>query len=237
MTAGPTLPFDRTAIDGVSLDAGGVMVVPDHGILGHALTVAGVGHDRARFHDGHYTAMAEVDRARSEPETVTDYVGAFLRAVGVADADVAAGARALEQVVAAPVWIQPLPGARAAAARLAAAGLCLAVTSNSDGTVADTLRRHEILQVGEGPGIEVDHISDSGVIGVHKPDAAMFRATADGLGLPAGRICHVGDAGGYDADGATAAGMAAVHLDPLGLCPADHVHVVSLADFVDRLLG
>ena len=136
-------------------------------------------------------------------------------------------------VLVAPVWHQPLPGARAAAARLADAGLCLAVTSNSDGTVADMLRRHEILQVGPGPGIEVAHISDSGVIGVHKPDAAMFDATAAGLGLPLGRICHIGDAGGYDADGAAAAGMLAVHVDPLGLCPADHVHVTSLADFAD----
>jgi len=236
MTAEGSLPFDRTAIDAVSLDVGGVMLVPDHGLLGHALTVAGIAHDRARFHDGHYVAMAEVDRARSEPEVITDYVGAFLRAVGVPDDDVAAAARALEPVLVAPVWHQPLPGARAAAARLAAAGLCLAVTSNSDGTVADVLRRHEILQVGEGPGVEVAHISDSGVIGVHKPDAAMFAATADGLGLPSARICHVGDAGGYDADGAAAAGMLAVHVDPLGLCPADHVHVASLEDFTDRLL-
>ena len=99
------------------------------------------------------------------------------------------------------------------------------------------LRRHEILQVGAGPGLAVEHISDSGVIGVHKPEPAMFEATAAGLGLPLGRICHVGDAGGFDADGAAAAGMVAVHLDPLGLCPADHVHVDSLADFADRLLA
>jgi putative hydrolase of the HAD superfamily len=237
MTAGASLPFDRADIDAVSLDVGGVMLVPDHGMLGHALTVAGVPHDRVRFDEGHYVAMAEVDRARSEPEVVTDYVVAFLRAVGVPEADVPAAARALEPVLVAPVWHQPLPGARAAAARLADAGLCLAVTSNSDGTVADMLRRHEILQVGPGPGTEVAHISDSGVVGVHKPDAAMFETTAAGLELPLGRICHIGDAGGYDADGAAAAGMLAVHVDPLGLCPADHVHVASLADFADRLIG
>jgi hypothetical protein len=31
--------------------------------------------------------------------------------------------------------------------------------------------------------------------------------------------------------------MLAVHVDPLGLCTANHVHVASLADFTDRLLG
>ncbi len=235
--AGAPLPFDRAAIDAVSLDVGGVLLVPDHGLIGHALTVAGIDHDRSRFLDGHYRAMAEVDRARSHPEVLTDYTGAFLRAVGVIDGAVTDGAAALTPVLVAPVWNQPVPGARAAAARLAIAGLRLAVTSNSDGSVADMLRRHEILQVGEGPGLAVEHISDSGVIGVHKPDAAMFEATAAGLGLPLGRICHIGDAGGFDADGAAAAGMVAVHVDPLGLCPADHVHVDSLADFADRLLA
>lgn len=31
--------------------------------------------------------------------------------------------------------------------------------------------------------------------------------------------------------------MLAVHLDPLGLCADGHVHVASLGEFADRLLG
>jgi FMN phosphatase YigB (HAD superfamily) len=235
--AGDRLPFDRRDIDAVSLDVGGVLVVPDHGLIGHALAAAGIAHDRAAFLDGHYRAMAEVDRSRAAPESFTDYTHAFLRAVGVDEQAVSAAAEVLDGVIVSPLWHQPLPGARDAVARLSRAGIRLAVTSNSDGTVADGLRRYELLQVGEGPGVEVEHISDSGCIGVHKPDAAMFVATATGLGLPLDRVCHVGDAGGYDADGAAAAGMRAVHVDPLGLCPDGHVHVASLADFADRLLG
>ena len=50
MTAGESsLPFDRADVDAVSLDVGGVMVVPHHGMLGPALTVAGVPPDRVRF--------------------------------------------------------------------------------------------------------------------------------------------------------------------------------------------
>ena len=234
---GPPLPFRRRDIDALSLDVGGVLFVPDHGLIGHALTVAGIDHDRSAFLDGHYRAMAEVDRSRAAPESFTDYTHAFLRAVGVKEEAVEAGALALHGVIVSPVWHQPVPAARATLVRLSQAGLRLAVTSNSDGAVADGLRRYELLQVGEGPGVEVEHISDSGIIGVHKPDPAMFLATAEGLGLPVGRICHIGDAGGYDADGAAAAGMLAVHVDPLELCPDDHVHVRSLADFADRLLG
>jgi putative hydrolase of the HAD superfamily len=182
-------------------------------------------------------AMAEVDRARSRPEEFTDYTHAFLRAVGVPAEWLEQGAAALATVLVPAVWHQPVPGARAAAERLAAAGLRLAVTSNADGHVAEMLARHELVQVGDGPGLRVEHISDSGIVGEHKPDAAMFVATAEGLGLPLHRICHIGDAGGYDADGAAAAGMVAVHVDPLGVCPADHLHVASLHDFAERVLG
>jgi FMN phosphatase YigB (HAD superfamily) len=65
----------------------------------------------------------------------------------------------------------------------------------------------------------------------------LFLATAAGLELPPERICHVGDGGRYDADGARAVGMVAVHVDPLGLCPDDHHHVPSLATLADHLVA
>lgn len=230
-------PLDRTSFDALSLDVGGVLVVPDQGMLGAALASAGIAHDRSRFTDGHYVAMAEVDRAGARPERFREYADAFLRWIGVPDRLLGEGRAALAPVLAAPVWHQPLPGARAALARLAAAGVRLAVTSNSDGSVADVLVRYEWAQVGAGAGVVVEHISDSGVVGAHKPDPAIFEATATGLGLPCGRVCHIGDAGGFDADGAAAVGMLAVHVDPLDLCRSAHVHVTSLADFAERLLG
>ena len=224
----PLPPFDA-----VSLDVGGVLVVPDHGMLGQALARARVPYDRGRFFDGHYRAMAEVDRCRSQPEAVTDYTRGFLVAVGVPDEQLEAGAAALATVLVPAVWCQRVPGAIDAARRLAAGGLRLAVTSNADGTVADGLRRHEVAQVGEGPGVPVEHITDSGALGVAKPDPAIFLATAAALRLAPERICHIGDSAGYDAEGAAAVGMVAVHVDPLGLCPEDHHHVGSLADFAD----
>jgi FMN phosphatase YigB (HAD superfamily) len=229
----------RGDIDAVSLDVGGVLSVPDHGLLGHFLAAAGVAHDRSLFLEGHYRAMAAVDRARSEPEVFDDYNHAFLLAVGVPDDQMAAACAALATILVPPVWHQPVPGAWAAARRLVAAGVRLAVTSNSDGTVAEMLARHEAAQVGPGPGVEIEHVTDSGVLGEAKPAAAMFLTTAEALGLPPERVCHIGDSRTYDAEGAAAVGMAAVHVDPLGLCtaPDGHHHVPSLAAFVDELLG
>jgi putative hydrolase of the HAD superfamily len=229
----PLPPFDA-----VSLDIGGVLIVPDRRMVSRALARADVLHDADRFFDGHYRAMAEIDRLRPRPEEFRDYTRGFLRAVGTPDVQLEAGAVALATVLGlSSVWRQRIPGAVAAGRRLAAAGLRLAVTSNSDGTVAERMRRYRVMQVGEGPGVPVEHITDSGVLGVAKPHPAVFLATAEALALPPQRICHVGDSGCYDADGAAAVGMVAVHVDPLTLCRADHHHVESLADFADRALA
>lgn len=222
-------------IDAVSFDCGGVLTVPDHGMLSYVLTRHGITHDRALFHDGHYHAMAAIDRNRSAPEEFGDYTHAFLRAVGTSRDQMNAAFAAIEEVLVPPLWIQRLPGALDAVRRIKAAGYRVAVTSNADGTIEDSLRRHEILQAGPGPGIEVEYVGDSGVVGFHKPHPAMFLATAEALGLAPERICHVGDAGTFDAEGAAAVGMLGVHLDPLGWCPADHAHVSSLAGLADFL--
>jgi len=215
--------------DAVSLDVGGVLVVPDHGVLAGALNRMGIGYQRDRFGVGHYEAMAAVDRAASHPEDFTDYLAGFLAAVGVDDGDRPRAHDSLLDVLRTPVWCQPVPGSREAVRALAAAGLRLAVTSNSDGTVEDHLARHEWVQVGPGPGVPVEVVTDSGIVGVGKPDARVFNATIDALGLPAARILHIGDSVVYDVDGAAAVGMLAVHMDPFRLCDADHPHVSSLA--------
>lgn len=226
-------PILSRAFEAVSLDVGGVLVVPDHGLLDHVLRRHGIPFDRARFADGHYHAMAEVDRCRSEPETFLDYERGFLRAVQVPDDYLEVAAAAVHEILVCQLWHQRIPGAMDAARRLAAAGLRLALTSNADGTIGEMLVRHEVAQVGPGPGIAVECVTDSGIVGHHKPHPAMFLATAAALGLPPERICHIGDSGAFDAEGAAAVGMVAVHVDPLGLCPGDHHHVASLAQFAD----
>ena len=46
--------------EAVSLDVGGVLVVPDHGLIAAALRGTGASFDRERFGIGHYVAMAAV---------------------------------------------------------------------------------------------------------------------------------------------------------------------------------
>lgn len=220
--------------DAVSLDVGGVLVVPDHVVLADALTREGVPFDRSRFGVGHYLAMAAVDAAASRPEDFTDYLDGFVTAIDVPLADQPRAHGALAAVLATPIWRQPVAGAREGVRALAEAGVRLAVTSNSDGTIAEHLLEHGWLQVGSGPGALVEVITDSGILGVGKPDPAMYGATVAALGLSASRVLHVGDSVHYDVDGAAACGLQSVHMDPFGVCSSTaHPHVAQLLDLLD----
>ncbi len=76
-------------------------------------------------------------------------------------------------------------------------------------------------------------VVDSAVVGVAKPDPAIFSIALDALGVPASRtVLYVGDSLRYDVAGAVAAGLQPVHLDPHGFCPlpSGHPHVRSLAE-------
>jgi putative hydrolase of the HAD superfamily len=134
------------------------------------------------------------------------------------------------------VWNEILPGVTDGLARLAATGVALAVVSNSDGTVEALLADLGLAQVGDGPGTPVTAIVDSGVVGVDKPDPAIFSFALDALGLPAAAVVHVGDTVYADVDGATAAGIRPIHVDPVGWCrsPA-HDHVDGLGGVADLL--
>lgn len=217
--------------DAVSLDVGGVLMVPDHDALADVLVAANISFDRERFGVGHYLAMAAVDRAASAPEDFTDYLLGFVRAVSVPPADLDRAHDLLATMLSTSVWCQAVAGSREGVAALAASGLRLAVTSNSDGTIADHLMTHAWVQVGAGSRVAVEVITDSGVLGVGKPDPAMFAATVAALGLPPERVMHVGDSVYYDVEGAAACGLQSVHMDPFSVCPStDHAHVRTLVE-------
>jgi putative hydrolase of the HAD superfamily len=154
-------------------------------------------------------------------------------------------------------WTHVGTGAMAGLRALAALGLPMGVVSNSDGTVQAELRRLGVCYApgeppdapGEPPdapgepnapgaaGIPVGVVVDSAVVGVAKPDPAIFGIALDALGVPAsGTVLHVGDSLRYDVAGALAAGLEPVHLDPHGFCPAPdgHPHIRSLAELAGR---
>jgi HAD superfamily hydrolase (TIGR01509 family) len=114
-------------------------------------------------------------------------------------------------------------------ARLRSAGLKLGVVSNSDGRVVEAL---------EAAGLRgyFDVVLDSALVGVEKPDPAIFRAALDALDVSPAEALYVGDLYDVDVLGANAAGIPAVLLVPPGATrPAGCATVGSLQELADLL--
>jgi putative hydrolase of the HAD superfamily len=129
------------------------------------------------------------------------------------------------------LWDDPLPGARECLTRLREAGLRVGVVSNADGRIAGALTR-----AGLAPLLEV--IVDSTVVGVHKPDPAIFDHALVPLGLEPSETWYLGDLVAYDAAAAEAAGLQSWLIDHQGINLVEHPRRVrSLAEFADLALA
>lgn len=222
--------------DALTLDVGGVFLVPSHQRLADALRECGVEVDPAVYWDGHYRAMHAVDADQSPAETFDTYVSAFCHHLELQDRDLDAAIAVLEPLFGpSDLWSEPIPESVDGIRALHAAGVPVAIVSNADGTVARLLADAGVCQVGDGSCTPVTAIVDSGEVGVAKPDPEIFRPALAALGTRPERTLHVGDSVHYDLRGAAAAGMPAVHFDPRRLCRSDdHPHIEALTDLLDR---
>lgn len=236
----PALTFDPAAVDAVLFDMGGVFVLPTPSAtldpLADRYDLSGVGE--AAFHRAHYQAIHGYDR--DESDAWERYVVHYLGALGLEGAVLADAVNVLLAAWASPAserwnWVQP--EAAAALGALARGGIAVGIVSNCDGTAEEILVRGGVCQVGDGPATSVACIVDSEVVGVAKPDPAVFRPALDVLGVAAHRTVYVGDSRRYDVGGAVAAGMHPVQLDPYGLGDGEHDRIASLAELVTHLLG
>jgi putative hydrolase of the HAD superfamily len=117
-------------------------------------------------------------------------------------------------------------------AELRERGLVVGLCSNWDWDLARHLRANRIDD-------RLDFVVCSAISGHRKPHPAIFDEVVRLAGVPADRIVFVGDNWSADVEGATAAGMRAVHVATGDPCAdLDHGAVPCLADLRDvtRLL-
>jgi putative hydrolase of the HAD superfamily len=122
------------------------------------------------------------------------------------------------------------PDTLASLDRLSSRGFRLGVLSNFDSRLFDVLS-------GLGLAERFEKVIISWGIGAAKPDAGVFLHAAASMGVPEGRILHVGDSLADDYEGAMNAGMNAVLLDRHGryrLC-RNIARVESLTEVSDLL--
>jgi len=232
----------------ILLDAGGVLIFPQPDLLRPPLQALGVSPDVASFERAHYRAMVVQDLAAVPPVRGTwwrEYLVGYFAACGVAGDQCRELAAEVAAATMGRAWTHVGTGVMTGLRALAALGLPIGVVSNSDGSVQAELRRLGVCYADGGPepqtaGIRVGVVVDSAVVGVAKPDPAIFGIALDALGVTASAtVVHVGDSLRYDVAGARAAGLQPVHLDPHGFCPAPdgHRHVRTLAELARGLDG
>ncbi len=222
-------------MDAILLDVGGVLLVPHADVVGAAL---GTSIERDRAERAHYEGTHALDATDGSQEAERQaYWRAYLHTLGIDSSEALPRLQAGFTASNLELWAQPVQGSVEALKRLSAQGHRLGIISNSDGTVEEQLKRHEICQVGEGLGVPVLAIIDSGVVGISKPAAEIFRHAIEPLDLKPEQCIYVGDTVRYDVAGARAAGIRPIHFDPYDLCTArdDHAHVRRLNDLLDRL--
>lgn len=110
-------------------------------------------------------------------------------------------------------------------------GYRIGVISNNDGSLARLLDQ-------TGLAGRVDFALDSHVVGSEKPDPAIFRLALEKAGEPPEACIHVGDIVSADVEGARAAGIHPVLLDPSGEkeCGCDSIRSIGeIVGIVRRL--
>jgi putative hydrolase of the HAD superfamily len=229
-------PRRRPEVAAVILDVGGVLMTPDPEVIRVAVGGCGVLPDDAVCGAAVFAATRAMD-AQAVPAEAMDWDRvnvAFAEALGAHDPDdrvIAAIAAAFREAPYVPV-----PGAAAVLRELGDRGYRLGIVSNAHGTLEAQLADHGICSTDGERGAQVEVVVDSAVVGVHKPDAAIFQIALDAITGTAERALYVGDSLYFDVAGATGAGLHAVHINPHESCAvAGHDDVRGIADLPEYL--
>jgi putative hydrolase of the HAD superfamily len=222
----------------VLFDAGNTLIFLDHermasevgAALGMPITAAALDESvdaATRAVEG----PAGVARGRTDRERARVYLETLFAGAGVPASRMDEVARTLQRLHKDwHLWCRTAPGTLESLDRLRAAGLRLGVVSNSDGRVEEAL---------EAAGIRdrFEVVLDSALVGVEKPDPAIFRAALTTLGVAPEETLYVGDLYDVDVVGARAAGIEAVLLVPdAGASGPQCPRVESLVALTDDLL-
>jgi HAD superfamily hydrolase (TIGR01509 family) len=147
------------------------------------------------WHERMYRRLLELAETPGAPESLDRAASVILREHRASNA-----------------WRRIGLGVRESLERLRAAGLKLAVVSNSEGTIEQMLIEIDLRDL-------LDAVVDSTVVGVTKPDPRIFQIALDRLGVAAADTLMVGDSPSADTEGASAAGIRAALIDPYDFYP------------------
>jgi putative hydrolase of the HAD superfamily len=230
-----TTPDAPPPFDAILFDAGGILLLPDPMVLGPLLAPYGGDPSIEAHIRAHYRGMAVKSWAGSGETFWDEYNIAYCESIRVPAQDVEYAAAVLDATRSALLWRWPIPESVSALEALAARGIPMGVVSNASGQIEEVLLRSGVCQLGEGPLTAMRVIVDSHLVGVAKPDPAIFDFALPAFeGLDRGRVAFVGDSVTMDVGGALAAGLLPILLDPYDdHAEADLIRIHSLHDLLD----
>ena len=206
----------------ILFDAGGTLVLQDPESLSSLL---GIPIDPDAAFEAHYRTMAEFSTLKlaGTDHTWDWWLEQYFSRLGH-PAPAEAGPAIRRGF---GLWKWVIPGVGDTLKALRDKGVRIAVVSNSDGSVEGSLTEGGINHLFE-------LTIDSEVVGVKKPDPAIFELTLDRMELEPHQTWYVGDSEFHDVGGAEAAGLAkAVLVDPFDLHREIPHRVAGLPDLVD----
>jgi HAD superfamily hydrolase (TIGR01549 family) len=217
----------------VLFDAGNTLLFLDYARIASGVSDAiGIPLTAEALAAGAEVAVRAVEGTRGpDRERADRYLEIMFRSAGVAPERMDAVRECLTRLhLEWHLWCSTTADARDALERLRRAGLRLAVVSNSDGRV-------EAALMAAGLRDYFDVVLDSALVGVEKPDPAIFRAALAALDVAPEEALYVGDLYEVDVLGARAAGVEAVLFAPAGRPQAKCRSISSLSALADDLLG
>jgi putative hydrolase of the HAD superfamily len=128
------------------------------------------------------------------------------------------------------LWCKVPDGFDAALDQLRAAGVKVAIISNSEGMLERLFRELGVLH-------HFDVVVDSGKVGFEKPDPRIFHVAFDALSIGPDRTLHLGDVFATDVLGARAAGCRHALIDPHGHYEGRHAGVPRVPGAVEVALA
>ena len=211
--------------EAILFDAGGTLVLQDPVELARLI---GRPVDPLRAFEAHYRAMDAYARLRlaGEEKSWVWWQSHYFAALGLVEPET--GAELTSNGYG--LWSAAIDGTVEAISRLRSGGIRVAVVSNSDGSVRESLSR-------AGFDGLFEFVVDSHEVGMAKPDPAIFVHALELLGVDPSGAWYVGDSIYHDVGGGIAAGLAAsVLVDPFGLAPEHSPRIDSVGQ-LPGLLG
>lgn len=223
-------------IKAIFFDAGGTLIHLD------SAHICGLINDELEtpptsdcFRHAQYLAMARVAElvaagAGSTENLKREFYSTLLPKIGVSESRLAGAVECvLNTALAEMLWRKADESTVSALDQLKERGLILAVVSNSDGRIERAFEQ-------AGLASYFDFFIDSFIVGVEKPDPAIFQLAIERAGVSAREAIYVGDLYDVDVIGARAAGLLPVLYDPYQLNErADCLTIRAISDLIPML--